>query len=227
MFIFIWYNLYIMISFPQRQIKKNYRSITGHFPSVKNNKSVAYESKLEKAFFLTLEFDDTVESYQEQPQVTIDFKERTKTYSADCYVRYASDSNKKNTLVEVKYTQELEKKKEYFDEKFQAIKHACSDLAIDFNVFTEEVYPQIYIENIDFLYRYKTHGREESYDNEIVSLLEKEKMAASDIAKTITNDPKELIIVSNAIWGLVSMGNLTTDLYNAKVSMHSFIGFAS
>ena len=63
MFIFIWYNLDIMISFPQRQIKKNYRSITGHFPSIKNNRSVAYESKLEKAFFLTLEFDDTVESY--------------------------------------------------------------------------------------------------------------------------------------------------------------------
>jgi len=45
-FIFIWYNLNIMISFPQRKIKKNYRSVTGHFPSVKNNKSVAYESKL-------------------------------------------------------------------------------------------------------------------------------------------------------------------------------------
>lgn len=216
-----------MISFPQRQIKKNYRSITGHFPSVKNNKSVAYESKLEKAFFLTLEFDDTVESYQEQPQITIDFKNRTKTYSADCYVGYASDSNKKNTLVEVKYTQELAKKKEYFDEKFRAIEKACADMTIDFNVFTEKVYPQIYIENIDFLYRYKTHGREESYDDEIVSLLEKEKMTASDIAKTITNDPKELIVVSNAIWGLVSMGNLTTDLYNVKVNMHSLIGLAS
>ena len=216
-----------MISFPQRKIKKNYRSITGHFPSIKNNKSVAYESKLEKAFFLTLEFDDTVESYQEQPQITIDFKNRTKTYSADCYVRYTSDSNQKNTLVEVKYTQELKKKKEYFDEKFQAITKACADMSIDFNVFTEEVYPQIYIENIDFLYRYKTHGREESYDNEILSLLEKEKMTASDIAQTITDNPKELIVVSNAIWGLVSIGDITTDLHNAKVSMHSLIGLVS
>ncbi len=216
-----------MISFPQRQIKKNYRSITGHFPSIKNNKSVAYESKLEKAFFLTLEFDDTVESYQEQPQITIDFKNRTKTYSADCYVRYTADSNKKNTLVEVKYTQELAKKKKYFDEKFQAITKACADMSIDFHVFTEEVYPQIYIENIDFLYRYKTHGREESYDNEILSLLEKEKMTASDIAQTITDNPKELIVVSNAIWGLVSIGDITTDLHNAKVSMHSLIGLVS
>ncbi len=216
-----------MISFPQRQIKKNYRSITGHFPSIKNNRSVAYESKLEKAFFLTLEFDDTVESYQEQPQITIDFQNRTKTYSADCYVQYNANSKKKNTLVEVKYTQELAKKKEYFDEKFQAIEKACADMTIDFNVFTEEVYPQVYIENIDFLYRYKTHGRENSYDNEILSLLEKEKITASDIAKTITGDPKELIVVANAIWGLVSVGHLTTDLHSAKVNMNSFIGLAS
>ena len=52
-------------------------------------------------------------------------------------------------------------------------------------------------------------------------------MAASDIAKTITDDPKELIIVSNAIWGLVSIGHLTSDLHNAKVSMHSLIGLVS
>jgi len=216
-----------MISFSQRTIKKNYRSVTGYFPSVKNNKSVAYESKLEKAFFLTLEFDDIVESYQEQPQITIDFKNRTKTYSADCYVRYTADSGKKNTLIEVKYTQELEKKKDYFDEKFKSIKKACADMLIDFNVFTEEVYPQAYIENIDFLYRYKTHGRETSYDNEIVSLLEKENMTASDIAKTITDDPKELIVVSNAIWGLVSIGQLATDLHSAKVNMYSQVGLAS
>ncbi len=142
-------------------------------------------------------------------------------------MRYNADPEKKNTLVEVKYTQELEKKKAYFDEKFQAIEKACADMTIDFNVFTEEVYPQVYIENIDFLYRYKTHGREESYDNEIVSLLEKEKMTASDIAKGITDDPKELILVSNAIWGLVSIGHLTTNLHNSKASMHSLIGLAS
>jgi len=216
-----------MISFPQRNIKKNYHSITGHFPSVKNNKSVAYESKLEKAFFLTLEFDDAVDSYQEQPQIKIDFKNRTKTYSADCYVRYNADSKKKNTLVEVKYTQELVKKKEYFDEKFTSIKKTCSDMSIDFNIFTEEVYPQVYIENIDFLYRYKTYGREDRYDQQILSLLEQEKMPASKLAKIITEDPKELIVVANAIWGLVSIGQLTTDLHSAKINMHSLVRLSS
>ena len=52
------------LKFSQRKIKKNYRSITGHFPSIKNNTSIGFESKLEKAHFLALEFDNEVISYQ-------------------------------------------------------------------------------------------------------------------------------------------------------------------
>lgn len=59
------------ITFEQRQIKKNYRSVTGHFPSVKNNKSIGFESSLEKILFLYLEFDNTVETYKEQPRIMI------------------------------------------------------------------------------------------------------------------------------------------------------------
>lgn len=41
------------IKFSQRKIKKNYRSITGHFPSIKNNTSLSFESKLEKSSFFS------------------------------------------------------------------------------------------------------------------------------------------------------------------------------
>lgn len=71
------------ITFPQRKIKKNYRSVTGHFPSVKNNKSIGFESLLEKHHFLYLEFDDNVISYYEQPQIKIHFNNRNMTYSLD------------------------------------------------------------------------------------------------------------------------------------------------
>ncbi len=54
-----------VLSFSQRKIKKNYRSITGHFPSIKNNTSLGFESKLEKAHFLSLEFNNEVISYHE------------------------------------------------------------------------------------------------------------------------------------------------------------------
>ncbi len=212
-----------MITFPQRKIKKNYRSVTGHFPSIKNGKSVAYESKLEKTFFLTLEFDDNVASYQEQPQISINFQKRIKTYSADCYVRYDEAANIPDLLIEVKYTQELEKRKEYFEEKFASIRQACDDLNLDFQIFTEQNYPQVYIDNLDFLYRYKTHGREKKFDDQILSFNFTDATTASKIANTLTNDPKELIVASNAIWGLVAAGKLTTDLYNTKVNMYSTV----
>ncbi len=66
------------IEFTQRKIKKNYRSVTGHFPSIKNNKSIAFNSILEKELFLTLEFDDEVILYQEQPQIEIFLMVKTK-----------------------------------------------------------------------------------------------------------------------------------------------------
>ena len=79
-----------VIKFSQRKIKKSYRSITGHFPSIKNNTSLSFESKLEKAHFLSLEFDNEVISYQEQPQVEICINGKDKIYSADCYIKRAN-----------------------------------------------------------------------------------------------------------------------------------------
>ena len=104
------------IVFNQRKIKKNYRSITGHFPSVKNNKSIGFESKLEKALFLVLEFDDTVLSYQEQPQIEIFFNGKIRMYSADCYIKRVENSNLNDTLVEAKYIEELKKETSVFEE---------------------------------------------------------------------------------------------------------------
>ena len=68
-----------LLKFSQRKIKKSYRSITGHFPSIKNNTSISFESKLEKAHFLFLEFDNEVISYQEQPQIEICINCQTKS----------------------------------------------------------------------------------------------------------------------------------------------------
>ena len=81
------------VYFSQRNIKKNYRSITGHFPSIKNNTSISFESKLEKAHFLSLEFDNEVISYQEQPQIEICINAKNKIYSADCYIKRAKTLN--------------------------------------------------------------------------------------------------------------------------------------
>ena len=140
-----------LIKFSQRKIKKSYRSITGHFPSIKNNTSIGFESKLEKAHFLSLEFDNEVISYQEQPQVEICINGKDKIYSADCYIKRAKISLKKDSIVEVKYTNEIEKRKDYFEKKFEAAKTSANKLNLDFEIYTEKIHSEIYLDNLDFL----------------------------------------------------------------------------
>ena len=100
------------ITFGQRQIKKNYRSVTGHFPSVKNNRSIGFESSLEKILFLYLEFDNTVETYQEQPRIMIIKNGKPQKYDVDCFVKRYKKSNLKDALIEVKYLSKFEKNKD-------------------------------------------------------------------------------------------------------------------
>lgn len=210
------------ITFIQRKLQKNYRSITGHFPSVKNNNSIAFESKLESEFFLTLEFDNDVESYLEQPQITITVDGKEKTYHADCFVKMYDDSKRRNTIFEAKYTTEIEKEREYYEKKFKAANITANDMNMDFLIYTELLHSKTYIFNLDFLYRYKTQPRENKFDAQIKDLLSKAPIPAIDIAKNISATPNEYMIVSNAIWGLVAHGELFTDL-EKEINMNSIV----
>lgn len=212
------------ITFIQRKLQKNYRSITGHFPSVKNNKSIPFESKLESELFLTLEFDDDVESYLEQPQITITVDGKEKTYHADCFIKMFDSSRRRDTIVEAKYTNDLNKEEniEAYEKKFKAAAVKANDMNMDFLVYTELFHSETYIFNLDFLYRYKTQSRENKFDSKIKHILSKAPMPAIDIAKSISTNLNEYMIVSNAIWGLVAHGELSTDL-EKELSMNSII----
>ena len=212
------------IKFSQRKIKKNYRSITGHFPSIKNNTSIGFESKLEKAHFLALEFDNEVISYQEQPQIEIFFNGKNQIYSADCYIKRVKNSSKKDSIVEVKYTNEIEKKKEYFEKRFESAKVSSNKLNLDFEVYTDEIHNEIYLDNLDFLYRYKLYPIENKYENQIIDLLkENKKISAFELANLISQNLKDYPIISNCIWDLVCKEKLKSDLQSAKVTMNSFV----
>lgn len=216
------------IKFPQRKIKKSYRSVTGHFPSVKNNKSIGFESLLEKAHFLYLEFDNSVAAYYEQPQIEIYFKNRYVIYSIDCYVIRSKNSNLKDTIVEVKYVSDLEKHKEYFEQKFEATKIFTNEHNLDFQLFTDESLNQIYLDNLDFLYRYKVNPIENKYEKEIfIVLKEAKKLSAFELAQEITTNPVTYSLVANTIWTLVAQEKLKTDLYREKLTMNSLLEVAS
>lgn len=212
------------IRFTQRKIKKNYRSITGHFPSVKNKTSVAFESKLEKALFLSLEFDNSVLTYHEQPQIEIEFRNKTKTYSADCYIQRIEEGVEKEILVEVKYSSEIEKDQEYFNERFNSIQKAAKKLGVDFEIYTEQNHSQIYLENLDFLYRYKENPLKNQYESQILEVLkENSLLSAYDLALAISSNPIDYALIANSIWDLVVKGKLKTDLEKEALTMKSLV----
>ena len=212
------------INFSKRQIKKNYRSITGHFPSIKNNTSIGLESKLEKAHFLSLEFDNEVISYQEQPQIEIFINGNDKIYSADCYIKRVKNSNKKDSIVEVKYTNEIEKRKEYFEKKFESAKTSVNKLNLDFEVYTEKIHSEIYLDNLNFLYRYKLQPIENKYKDQILKILNKKnKISAFDLANLVSENPIEYGLISNCIWDLVCREKLKTNLELSKITMNSLV----
>ena len=90
---------------PVRKIPKNYLSVTGSFASQKNGQMGSFESLLEKEYMLLLDFDDSVESFEEQP-VTIPVPGVTKGYTPDFLVHYYADPTageiRKPLLTEVK-----------------------------------------------------------------------------------------------------------------------------
>lgn len=214
----------LLIKFPQRKIQKNYRSITGHFPSIKNNTSIGFESKLEKAHFLSLEFDNEVISYQEQPQIEICINGNDKIYSADCYIKRYNNSLKKDSIVEVKYTSEIEKRKEYFEKKFESAKTSVNKLNLDFEVYTEKIHSEIYLDNLDFLYRYKLQPIENKYEDKILKIMNKKnKISALDLANLVSENPIEYGLISNCIWDLVCKEKLKTNLELSKITMNSLV----
>jgi len=96
---------------PVRKIPKNYLGVTGGFSSRKNGRMLGFESLLEKDFFILLEYDDEVLSFEEQP-VRIPLGGKAKSYVPDVVVHYRQKSpskKRKPLLAEVKTVDDLKK----------------------------------------------------------------------------------------------------------------------
>ena len=137
---------------PKRKPKKTFRSVTGYFPSKKNGRSVFFESLLEKTLFLTLEFDNTVIRYLEQP-VKIEYKinNKIRPYHPDCLIDYHTG---KSRLVEVKYTIDLIEKKDNLEIKLEQGKLYADANDLIFDVYDETQLDATIKKNMEFLYSF-------------------------------------------------------------------------
>ena len=131
------------------------RKNTGFFPSIKNERPVAFESLLERDYMYLLEYDDDVITYKEQP-LTISYclDNRIRRYTPDFSVKRKN----KTQLIEIKPQSKLKKilYDDYMLKKYNAAALFCkSNGYSEFNIVTdEEIRSGHLLNNIKYLFSY-------------------------------------------------------------------------
>ncbi|KAF2082001.1 TnsA endonuclease N-terminal domain-containing protein [Flavobacterium sharifuzzamanii] len=143
-----------------REIGYKYSSLSGYFVSKKQqNEIIQFESALERDYIYLLEFNPSVLSYLEQPLSIFytDSRNKKHKYTPDFLVIY-SDNNIQDTLVEIKYHEDLTSNSLIYKEKFQAADKFCKKNNLTFVILSEREIRdsnQEYLNNIKFLSAYR------------------------------------------------------------------------
>ena len=200
-----------------RKIPVQTRSVAGYFYSVKNRRNIDFESQLEKKFYLTFEFNDEIERYQEQPvKVETALNGRKITYIPDCLIYFKPELNKNPLLVEIKYLKEIKEKKEKIVNKVKAVSKYCKENGFLFKIFTDKKLDETYINNIKFLYRYserpKSNGKYEEYENRIYSVLYGNDLTVGELLNITALNDSERMTILPVIWHLAFKKKLSLNL---------------
>lgn len=137
---------------PVRKIKTNNFSVTGSFYSFKNERHINFESSLERDFFLLLEMDDAVQSYEEQPlTLYYTYLNRKTRYTPDCIIHYVNE-NESSCIVEVKPSKIVKNRKVFLKQKFEQIEKYLHDNDMRFKLITEYDIRTQRLENSKYIY---------------------------------------------------------------------------
>jgi len=198
---------------PVRKIKKNYRSVTGVFYSHKNNQHIAFESTLERDFFLLLEFDSMVDAYEEQPiELQYFYLNKKIRYTPDCIVHYINP-NKPPCIYEIKYSDEIKDKKVFLKQKFDQIEQYLYDNDMDFKLFTELDIRTQRLENIKYLYKFASIDKNEAYIERIENLFKgEENLTFLELLKKCSEDKYEQATFTPYIWNMIYLRLLYVDM---------------
>jgi len=199
---------------PVRKIPKNYRSVTGTFASLKNNRNVFYESLLERDFFLSLEFDSTVKSYEEQPlRIQYSRYGRKTNYTPDCLVHY--NNGEPSCIVEVKFSDEIKEKKVFLLDKFEQIEDYLANNDMNFKLFTEIDIDEIYLDNIKFIYNYSVLRNKSKIEYFKKELLKYSEISYQNFLTSYSKSKFDQAEAIPYIWYLVLTNYLEIDLYKS------------
>lgn len=134
--------------------------------SFRGEKSISFESKLERDLLSLLEFDDSVIDVTEQP-FTIEYENtnaKPVTYTPDFLVEFKTlassssyDSYRKSLLIEVKPDDILLRKFEELKPKFKTGIRFAKNNDMVFKVFSESKIRTPKLKNLQMISRYKRH----------------------------------------------------------------------
>ena len=207
---------------PKRKAKKTFMTVTGYFPSKKNSRSIFFESMLEKKLFLSLEFDENVLNYLEQP-VIIEYtnKNRKTTYCPDCLINY---KNSKSKLVEVKYSSELIDREDEFKIKFEQAKLYANENNLIFDIFTEKSIEPIELKNMEFLYSFAFNKKDDEKEKYIIKTLKSiEDTTITELLSLLSNNRFEQAKYLPSIWKLVFDNIIDINYETEQIGMNSII----
>lgn len=209
------------IKMNNRKIGYTYGSLSGYYP-FRKEKSIAFESSLERDLIILLEFNDSVCDVIEQP-LTIEYRNRKGTivsYTPDFLV-YFNELNsllgkrikRKPLLIEVKPRDVLKKDFHLYKDRFkQAIKYANKNEMI-FKVFDETRIRTQYFANVKFLERYKELVFDSYEREQILALLNiAGNLSIEYLLEYFCKTREQRGIMLSHIWKLISNKIIECDL---------------
>ncbi|MGE4294340.1 MAG: TnsA endonuclease N-terminal domain-containing protein [Campylobacterales bacterium] len=196
-----------------RKIPKNYRSVTGTFPSLKNGRSVSYESLLERDLFLLNEFDSDIATYEEQPfTIQYDRNGKNTNYTPDCLINYQPGLALPPCAIEVKFSDEIKRDKTFFEAKFAAIEDYLRANDMDFQIFTELSIRTVRLENARHIYSHAFLSDRIKVTDALVAIRRLKQATLGEIQDLFSKNPYERAEWLPYIWNAVAHGKAAIDM---------------
>lgn len=205
-----------------RRIKKSHVSVTGFFSSYKNQKQIDFESKLEHDFYLSLEFNEKIKSYQEQPfKIYYVYDNKKRPYTPDTLVNYTDGTQK---VFEVKPKEKIDNDSE-LQEKIELQKQKIEDEKdLKLYVFTDADITKVCLDNMKVIYNFafiKDNGKiQAKIRSELEFLIE--PVSVSTILDELSNNKIDRLKTIPYIWNIVFRNPHCMD-FKKKITMASMI----
>ena len=203
----------------KRKVGYTYGSVSGHF-AFRKEKSIAFESTLERDLLTLLEFNDSVEDVIEQP-LTIEYinhNGRAVTYTPDFLVDFKEAEAsvlkrpRKPLLIEVKPREKLQKHFAELKPRFKvAMQYAHANDMI-FKIYDESKIRTQYLNNILFLKRYKRLTYIEDDESNILAYINSTgSTTIEDAIEYLFVNKEQKSIGLGQIWNLLANKKLLCD----------------